>query len=91
VTIYRKVVMTDKQEARAKVRAHLGSDDFELEEFPQGWRVIRPIPEGTRGAGTYAVERTSGDLLSFASAVPPDRVSEEFEEVRKYARVVEDT
>ena len=70
--------------------AHLGSDDFELEEFPEGWRVIRPIPEGTRGAGTYAVERATGELLAFSSAVPPERVSEEFELVRENAYVVED-
>lgn len=74
--------MTDIDEARTKVRAHLGSDDFELEEFPQGWRVIRPIPKGMMGTPTLAVERSSGNLLSFASGVPPSRVSEGFEQVR---------
>lgn len=83
--------MVDSQTARAKVRSHLGSEDFELEEFPEGWRVIRPIPEGMMGTATLAVERVSGDLLSFASAVPPERVSEEFEQVRRLARVVEGT
>jgi hypothetical protein len=82
--------MTDMQEARAKVRAYLGSDDFELVEFPQGWRVTRPLPESSRGAGTYAVERATGNLLAFSSAVPPTRVSENFEEVRGNAYVVDD-
>ena len=82
--------MIDVDEARAKVRAHLGSDDFELEEFPEGWRVIRPIPEGMIGTPTLAVERASGALLRFASALPPDRVIEDFEEVRSEAYVIED-
>jgi hypothetical protein len=82
--------MIDIDEARAKVSAYLKSDDFELREFPQGWRVIRPIPEGMMGTATLAVERSSGNLLSFASGVPPRRVSEAFEQVRRHARVVED-
>jgi hypothetical protein len=82
--------MTDIHEARAKVSAHLKSDDFELEEFPEGWRVIRPLPEGSRGAGTYAVERATGNLLAFSSSVPPGRVSRDFEKVRGSAYVVEE-
>lgn len=82
--------MTNVDDARAKVRSYLGSDDFELHEFPEGWRVIRPIPEGIIGTSTLAIERASGDLLEFSSGVPPERVSEEFAEVRRRAYVVED-
>jgi hypothetical protein len=81
--------MTDERQARAKVRAYLGSDDFELEEFPEGWRVVRTHPDDTRGAGTFAVERASGDLLAFSSSVPPLRVAQAFEQVRRFAYVVE--
>jgi hypothetical protein len=83
-------MMAEIEEARAPVRTHLGSDDFEPEEFPQGWRVIRPLPEGTRGAGTYAVERATGKLLAFSSSAPPTRVSEAFEQVRESVYVVDD-
>jgi hypothetical protein len=81
--------MVDIDEARARVRAHLGSDDFELEEFPEGWRVIRPLPEGVIGSPTYAVERASGDLLEFGSAVRPRRITQDFNAVRQRAFVVE--
>jgi hypothetical protein len=80
--------MTSEAEAQAKVQAHLGSDDFELSEFPQGWRVIRPLPERMFGTTTLAVERATGDLLSFASGIPPNRVEEAFDDVRPHARVV---
>jgi hypothetical protein len=83
--------MIDVDEARTKVRAHLGSDDFELEEFPEGWRVIRPIPAGIVGTPTLAVERTSGALLRFGSAFPPNRVTEDFELVRPEAWVIEES
>jgi hypothetical protein len=82
--------MTDVDEARAKVSAHLRSDGFELEEFPEGWRVIRAIPKDMMGTGTYAVERSTGNLLAFSSSVPPRRVSQDFEQVRDFAYVVED-
>lgn len=81
--------MTDIDEARAKVRAHLGSDDFELEEFPEGWRVIWPLPEPRRGAATLVVERATGALLSFASAFPPQRLTRNFSDMRSEARVLD--
>lgn len=80
--------MTDEAEARARVQAHLGSDDFELREFTEGWRVVRRLPESYRGAATFAVERSTGALLEFASGIPPLRVEEAFEDVRSDARVV---
>jgi hypothetical protein len=80
--------MTEEADARAAVQAFLGSDDFELDEFPEGWQVIQPIPEGYRGATTLAVERSTGTLLEFPSSIPPDRVSEEFAEVRSDAYTV---
>lgn len=82
--------MTDEADVRAKVRAHLSSDDFELEEFPQGWRVIRSVPRGMMGTPTLVVERATGALLSFASAFPPHRIAERFEQYRPEARVVDD-
>ena len=82
--------MIDVDEARAKVRTHIGSDDFELEEFPEGWRVIQPIPEGIIGTSTLAVERTSGALLEFSSGLPPRRITQDFEEVRSEAYVIEE-
>ena len=84
-----RAMMAEIDEARAKVSAHLRSDDFELWEFLQGWRVIRPIPKDMMGTPTLAVERSSGNLL-LRVAVPPERVSEEFEQVRRHARVIED-
>jgi hypothetical protein len=80
--------MIQEADARAAVRGYLGSDEFELDEFPEGWRVIRPIREGYRGAVTIAVERSSGTLLRFPSSIPPDRVSEEFAAVRADGRAV---
>lgn len=81
--------MIDVDEAHAKVRAHLGSDDVELEEFPEGWRVVRPIPEGIIGTPTLAVERASGALLRFSSGLPPRRITQDFEEVRSEAYVID--
>jgi hypothetical protein len=78
--------MTDVTEARAKVRAYLETDDFELVEFPQGWRVVRHFPVRMMGAGTFAVERSSGALLHFPSNVAPGCVDEEFEEFRPKAQ-----
>ena len=71
------------------MRAHLRSDEFELEEFPEGWRVVRPIPEGTIGTSNLAVERASGALLEFSSGLPPRRIIDDFEEVRSEAYVID--
>jgi hypothetical protein len=83
-------VMAEIDDARAKVRAYLESDDVELEEFPQGWRVIEPLPDDLMGAGTLVVEQASGHLLAFSSAFPPNRVIENFDQVRPEAHVIED-
>jgi hypothetical protein len=48
----------------------------------------RPLPERRFGTTTLAVERATGDLLSFASGIPPNRVEEAFDDVRPHARVV---
>lgn len=77
-------------DASATVSAHLGSDDFELEEFAEGWRVIRPLGEDMMGAATYVVERATGSLREFASSVPPHRIAEHYERLRLKSRVVDE-
>jgi hypothetical protein len=81
----------DTKEARARVQTYLTSDDFELEEFPEGWRVLRPIPEGMMGTPTLVIERDTGFLLRFASGIPPHRLAKRFHELREHAYVVENT
>lgn len=81
--------MTDEAGAREMIRAFLGSDDFELSEFAEGWRVVRPLPEDFIGASTFVVERSTGTLLEFASAIPPRRVESGFNELRSEARAVD--
>ncbi len=82
--------MTTEAEARAKVQAYLRTDDFELEEFTEGWAVIRPIPRDLVGSATFVVERATGYLLMFPSSVPQGYVAEDFDEVRPLGRVVEE-
>ncbi|MGH9212952.1 MAG: hypothetical protein ACRD2C_20125 [Acidimicrobiales bacterium] len=81
--------MTDEADARALVQAFLSSDDFELEEIPQGWRVVRPIPRDLTGAATLAVERATGALWEFASSVPPHRLGERFEQFKASGRRID--
>lgn len=77
--------MIDESAARAKVRGQIKRDDFQLIEFPEGWRVVIPRTERRLGATTFAVERSTGALLGFPSSVPPSCVNEEFDELRNEA------
>lgn len=55
---------------------------WKLKEFSQGWLVSQAPVEGRRGAAMLVIERDSGRLVRFASAVPPGRILTEYEQVR---------
>jgi hypothetical protein len=64
------------------------SDDpergWELEEFSAGWYVIEHVKKGRRGGAGHVIERESGRVMSFPSAIPPSRIIEEYDQVLKY-------
>jgi hypothetical protein len=57
---------------------------WELEEFSAGWYVIEHAKEGRRGGAGHVVERESGRVLSFPSAIPPVRIIEEYDQVVQF-------
>jgi hypothetical protein len=77
--------MIDASTARSVARRHLDSDAFELEDFGPGWQVSPSNESPVRGSGLLVVERDSGDLLLFPSAVPPRRLRRDFAGVRPMA------
>jgi hypothetical protein len=66
------------------------SDDpeqgWELEEFNEGWLILEHGHIGRRGGASRVIERESGRVMRFGSAIPPDRILEEYEEILQYGR-----
>jgi hypothetical protein len=58
---------------------------WELVEFPQGWHIKDSLQR--RGSATRVVERDSGKVLRFPSALPPRAIRERFSMVVDEARV----
>jgi hypothetical protein len=86
--------MTDINDACALATAAMKRphDDpgspWDLVEFPEGW-LVREASKGI-GAATLVIERASGRVLQFPSAVPPGRIMRDFPKVAGKARVVAD-
>lgn len=50
--------------------------------FSEGWLIRRGPFEGYVGQASYVVERESGRLLMFPSAIPPKRIREDYSSVK---------
>ena len=87
--------MITRDQAERIVAEKIGapSDDpdrgWELEEFSAGWYVIEHAKEGRRGGAGHVIERESGRVMSFPSAIPPVRIIEEYDQVLQYGRPVD--
>lgn len=57
---------------------------WHLEEFSQGWLVRQQPPPGELlvGGANLVIERDTGQTRRFPSSVPPERITEEYPEVR---------
>jgi hypothetical protein len=83
------MITRDQAERMIAEMTGVPSDDpergWELEEFSAGWYVIERAKEGRRGGAGHVIERESGRVMSFPSAIPPVRIIEEYDQVLKYA------
>jgi hypothetical protein len=59
---------------------------WDLEEFKEGWLILEHSQIGHLGAASRVVERESGRVMRFGSAIPPRRILEEYEEILPYGR-----
>jgi hypothetical protein len=55
---------------------------WKLREFADGWLISQARVEGHRGAAVFVIERDSGRIVRFPSAVPPGRILTEYGLVR---------
>lgn len=82
-------------DAAHKVRTILARDlgdsydedslELDINEFPGGWLILpRTTGEDSprRGAPVFAVDRQDGAVRRFASAFPPSRIAEEYDELK---------
>lgn len=85
--------MTDRATAIATLQEVIGCppDDpthpWTLREFEHGWLARVGPFEGYKGQSSLVLE-PSGRVLSFPSAVPPERIRNEFEAVQRWGKVV---
>jgi hypothetical protein len=59
-----------------------GKRPWKLREFSDGWLISEAPIEGYRGAAVLVIERDSGRIVRFPSAVPPGRILNEYGLVR---------
>lgn len=61
-----------------------------LREFEHGWLIVnlKPPAEPMRGGSTRAIERGTGQLISFPSSVSQQQILEEYPEVRRWGHEV---
>jgi hypothetical protein len=66
---------------------------WELREFGAGWLVRGHNADGQRGNSGCVVERETGRVVAFPSAVPPRRILEEYPQVvdRRFPRELPST
>jgi len=84
------LITREEAERIAKEVVDAPSDDpergWELEEFNEGWLILERGQIGRRGGASRVIERESGRVMRFGSAIPPDRILEEYAEVLQYGR-----
>jgi hypothetical protein len=73
--------VVDQLAAERSARAVLGVEEFRLEEFPEGWQVLR-AETVRRGSGTLVVERDTGEVRMFPSAIAPRRLLSNYSNFR---------
>jgi len=86
--------MIDEKNARKIAEGLLGSPSsggdsaWTITGFAEGWLIRQEPKEGFVGAGSYVVEREGGRVLTFPSAVPPQRIVDEYASVVKWGREI---
>jgi hypothetical protein len=59
---------------------------WDLEEFKEGWLILEHSQFGHRGVASRVIERDSGRVMRFGSAIPPRRILEDYDEILQYGR-----
>ncbi len=93
----------DTDDAVRKVRTVLARDlgdsydedsvELDISEFPGGWLILpRTAGEDSprRGAPVFTVDRQDGAVRRFASAFPPSRIIEHYDQLKtQYPKLVD--
>ena len=64
-----------------------GSQPWHLREFEHGWLIVKPAPPGQerwRGGSNQVIERESGRLLQFPSAISRQSIVEDYPGVKRW-------
>lgn len=78
--------MIEESQAREIAQAFLGSDEFSLNEFSSGWRVV-PRTQN-QGSTPLVVEREKGEVRQFPSSIPPMRIETRYVYVRHLGHAI---
>jgi hypothetical protein len=78
-------------EARELVGRTVGKslgDAWHLDEFSEGWLVVREGVDEAMGASTLAVERETASVYSFPSSVPPRMIANRWTLAKSRGKVI---